>query len=39
MANDKLMANDGARPYVLEQNSSFEFRHSFVLPHLDFVIS
>jgi hypothetical protein len=39
MTNDKLMANDGARADVLEQNSSFEFRHSFVLRHLGFVIS
>ncbi len=39
MTNDKLLANDGARVGVLEQNSSFEFRHSFVRRHLGFVIS
>lgn len=39
MTNDKSMANDGARADVLEQNSSFEFRHSFVLRHWGFVIS
>jgi len=33
MTNDRLMANDGARADVFEQNWSFEFRH------LGFVIS
>jgi hypothetical protein len=39
MTNDKLMVNDGARADVLEQNSSFELRHSFILRHWGFVIS
>jgi len=38
MTNDELIANDEVRTNALEQALPFNFRHSFVLRHSDFVI-
>jgi len=38
MTTDELIANDEVRINALEQALPFNFRHSFVLRHSDFVI-